>query len=137
MGMCLRQTGIDCNIILERSSFSRPLVNVFLGFILRLIFELVNFNHLLSFHLFVGSTTISKILPPPISSFSYRRSLIPLNSSTSEATRILLLDHFWLLFPLRSAGSSFVMERCQWTFLKNRLSTTSSSNLLNFLMQFS
>ena len=94
-------------------------------FILRLIFELLNFSHLLFFHLFVTSTgtTIWAIHPLPISSFSYRRPLIMirLNSSISdsEASKILLLGHFWLPFSLRcSAGSSFELDRRQSTFFK-------------------
>ena len=59
------------------------------GFILRLIFELLNFSHLLSFHLFVASATLCAIVPSPIFSSSYRCSLIRFNSPKSVASKIL------------------------------------------------
>ena len=135
MGMYLRRIGIDCNITLEESSFSLPRLIPMTGisrFILRLISELLNFSHLLSFHLFVIFITLWTIDPPPISSFSYRRSLIRSHSSISQASNRLLLGHFWLPFPLDhrySAGSIFVLYDCQRAFLKNLLSTSSSSDL--------
>ena len=97
VGMCLKQSGIDSNITLEKSRFLKlktSSIPMILRFILRHIFELLNFSHLLSFHLFVASTTIWTIGPSPISSFrvSHRRhSLIRLNSAISEAPKILLL----------------------------------------------
>ena len=54
--MYLRQIGIDCNIILEGSGISKSCM--ILRFILRHMFELLNFSHLLSFHFFVTSTAI-------------------------------------------------------------------------------
>ena len=132
LGMCLRQIGIDCCITLEKSSFSAPSMPKISRFILRLIFELPNFSHLLSFRLFVTSTTICAMGPSPISSFSYHHSFIRLHSTTSKALKILLLRRFCLLSPLRrSAGSSFILpvDGCQCTFKKNRLSTSSSSDL--------
>ena len=130
--MYLRQIGIDCNIILEKSRFSAPSIQmipvkcgvpsmppmpVIPRFILRLMFGLLNFSHLLSFHIFVTSTTIWRIGPSPISSFFNRHSLIRSNSPISEASKILLLGHFWLTFLLRcSAGSSLNLDGCRRTF---------------------
>ena len=133
--MFLRKIGIDCNITLEESSLyistRIPMISSF-SFIPRLIFELLNFSHLLSFHLFVTSNTVSPRARAPISFFSCRHSLIRLNSTKSLASKILLLDHLWLPFqvPLRcSGGLSLMMVRCRWTFYKNILSTSSSSDL--------
>ena len=54
------QSGIDCDITLKKSRFSTTSVPLPLitRFILRLIFELLNFSHLLSFRLFVTSTIL-------------------------------------------------------------------------------
>ena len=129
MGIFYKQIGIDCNITLKKSSFWNLLLKIYPGFILRLIFELVNFGPLLSFRLFVVSSTICAKCPSPIFFFTYPRSLIRSNSIILVASKILLLGLFWLPFPLRcSAISSFEMERCQLTFLKNRFSTLSSSD---------
>ena len=136
LGMFLGQIGVDWSITLEKSSLSifaiLPVVTM-TRFILWPTFELLNFSHLLSFHRFVTFATICAIRPPPISSFSYRRFFIRLNCSISpQSTKMILLGHFWLPFPspLRcSAGSSFVLDGCQRTFLKNLLSTSSSSDL--------
>ena len=137
-GMCLRQIGIDCNITLEESSFLEPLLrmtqspSLSFKFIPRHTFELLNTSHhlLLSFHLFVASPTIWTIQRPPISSFSYRLSLIRLDSSISKASKIPLLGHIWRPFPLlRSARSPYLTVGCQRTYLKNLLSTSSSSDL--------
>ena len=98
VGMFLRQIGIDCNIMLEKSSSSMPSISTRMipRSILQLIFELLNFSHLLSFQLFVTSITIWAMhpSPTPISSFSNCRSLICLNSSISKASKMLLLGHF-------------------------------------------
>ena len=132
--MFQRKIGIDCNITLEESSiYVSTSITIVSRFILRYMFDLPNFSHLpvLSFHLFVASTAISKIGQSPIFSYSNRRSLIRLHSPISEASKILLLDHFWLPFqvPLRcSHGSSSTLDGCQWRFLKSLLSTSSSSN---------
>ena len=85
VGMFLRKIEIDCNITLEESSLyisTRIPISIF-SFIPRLIFELLNFSHLLSFHLFVTSNTISLRPRAPISFFSCRHSLIRLNSTIS------------------------------------------------------
>ena len=109
VGMFLRKIGIDCNITLEESSLyistRIPMISSF-SFIPRLIFKLLNFSHLLSFHLFVTSNTISPRARAPISFFSCRHSLIRLNSTISLTSKILLLDHLWLPFqaPLRCSG---------------------------------
>ena len=101
----------------KKSSFSNSLVKISPRFIIRLTFESVNFVHLLSFHLFVASPTFWMKHPLPISSFTYRRSWIRLNSSILKGSKIRLLGHFWLPFPPGcSAKSSFVMESCHWTF---------------------
>ena len=117
VGMYLRQIGIDCNITLEESRIS-PSRMIILRFILRHMFELLNFRHLLSSHLFVASTAVWKIGVPPISFYSYRRSLIRFHSAISEASKIPLLDHFWLPFqvPLRcSVRLPFMLERSRRT----------------------
>ena len=58
--MWLRQIGIDCNITLEKSSFMEPWMTIVVipDFIFRLIFDLLNLGHLLSFRLFVTSDAI-------------------------------------------------------------------------------
>ena len=83
----LRQIGIDCNITLEKPRFSasRLAMSRIPGFILRHIFELLNFSHLLSFHLFDTSATIwAEKRLNTISFFSYRLFLIRLNFSILE-----------------------------------------------------
>ena len=132
-GMFFRKIGIDCNITLEESSLCVSIwITMISRFILRLIFKLLNFGHLLSFHLFVTLNSISPRARAPISFFSCRHSLIRLNSTISLASKILLLDHLRPPFqvPLRcSGGLSLMMVRCRWTFKKNILSTSSSSDL--------
>ena len=105
--MCLRQIGIDCNITLEKSRFLMPCtIRMIPRFILRLIFKSLNFSHghLLSYHPFVTSATICVIDPSPLSSFFYRHSLTCSKSAILEVSKILLLDHFWLPFPLRCSA---------------------------------
>ena len=132
VGMFLRKIGIDCNITLEESRIwlSARIVS---RFILRLIFELLNFSHLpLSSHLFVNSTSLSARVSAPISSFTCLHSLIRLNSTISVASKMLLLVHFWLPSqnPLRcSGGLSVILDGCQWTFWKNPSSASSISDL--------
>ena len=105
LGMFLRRIGLGWSITLEKSSLSYFTISTIPRFTLRLIFELLNFSHLLSFRHFVTSATIwfgaIPSPPTPKSSFSYRRSLIRLNLSISKASKILLWHHFWLPFPLR------------------------------------
>ena len=119
VGMCLRQIGIDCNITLEKSRFT-ALTPPSIPSILQLMFELLNiFGHFLSFHHFVASSMIWIRGIIPISSFFYRRSLIRLRSTISKASKMLLLEDFWLPFqvPLRcSVGSPLILERYQRTF---------------------
>ena len=62
------QIWIDCNITLEKSGFSPTSILIIPRFILWLIFELLNFSLLLSFHVFVNSTTVWTIVPSPLSS---------------------------------------------------------------------
>ena len=120
VGMFLRKIGIDCSITLEESSLyvstRMPMVS---RFILRLIFKLLDCSHLvLSSHLFVTLNSISA-RAPVTSSFSYHHSLIHFNSTISVASKILLLDHFWLPFQVPlwcSGGLSFVLDGCQRTF---------------------
>ena len=135
--MYLSQIGIDCNITLEGSRLSTSCIMTMIPrSILQHMFELLNFSHLLSFHLFVASTALC-ISQSPIFPYSNHRSLIRFHSTILEASKILLLDHFWLPFqvPLRCLGrSSLLTERpvqdgCRWTFLQNLLSTSSSSDL--------
>ena len=98
-GMFQRKIGIDCNITLEESSeYVSTRIRIVSRFILQLIFELLNFSHLLSFLSFVTSYFISPRASARISSFSCRLSLLRLNSTISEVSKILLLVHFWLPF---------------------------------------
>ena len=83
---------------------------IILRFILRHMFELLNFRHLLSSHLFVASTAVWKIGVPSISFYSYRRSLIRFHSAISEASKIPLLDHFWLPFQMLSQIALYAGE---------------------------
>ena len=98
-GMFQRKIGIDCNITLEESSeYVSTRIRIVSRFILQFIFELLNFSHLLSFLSFVTSYFISPRASARISSFSCRLSLLRLNSTISEVSKILLLVHFWLPF---------------------------------------
>ena len=45
----------------------------------------------------------------PISSFSYHHSLIHFDSTILQATRTLLLDHFWPLYPLSTVKLSRIV----------------------------
>lgn len=118
VGLCLRRIGIDWNIIREESRFSKschPIPNVLRSF-LPPIFVSLSFSHLFSSHPFVTFAARWRPGPHLTSSFSSRHPLNHLNLPISRAPKIILFDHFWMLFPLRcSIGSSFALGACQWT----------------------
>ena len=69
------------------------------------------FPHLRHLHYNLADRSISHIF------FSYRHSLIRLNLPISEASKVLLLGHFWLTFLLRcSAGSPLILDECRRIF---------------------
>ena len=69
-------------------------------------------GHSLGSHLCSLSISLLPLWVHLISSFSYCRSLIRFNSPISKASKILLLDHFWLPFPLRVSDAQPECPSC-------------------------